>query len=413
MTTTLGVNRLNIISLIHKLNGISKINFRTILSDAYLSNDAWKSRLSTQPLAKIKMGNLFQFQFICFANNITKEDQLYELEDLIHRFRRTPQTISILPSTFHATIRSFLQYKDSKSLLRILQDKHNYGIFPDKFCYNILMDYFIKENNFKDAVKIVKLMMLQEDVGDDISISLAFYSCYKLIQESMPSPYVKEEEQVEEEVDEDDIDWVRVHFLREDYFDDHFDIKDGTLLLGKSMWVFGQTRSNTLGFTFQFIGLCLYQKWEKLLRLMDTVLENQNSITKDGMEKFQKHLSEIPEIEESVKSEINDKLKKMSSSGLIIDTSMEELINNQLTEINEATSIEEQIQIYKNWNEARKKELQRQLDNFIRVERIKKISAKRKELKETEELLFFFENFQKIKKDLDNVKSETNSDKIS
>ncbi|KAG1652901.1 28S ribosomal protein S27, mitochondrial [Nymphon striatum] len=154
---------------------------------------------------KLTQGYLDPIDLDSFANNITKEDQLYELEDLIHRFRRTPQTISILPSTFHATIRSFLQYKDSKSLLRILQDKHNYGIFPDKFCYNILMDYFIKENNFKDAVKIVKLMMLQEDVGDDISISLAFYSCYKLIQESMPSPYVKKKKQVEEEVDEDDI----------------------------------------------------------------------------------------------------------------------------------------------------------------------------------------------------------------
>jgi hypothetical protein len=54
----------------------------------------------------------------------------------------------MLPSTSHAVIRYFVTLKKYDELLRILNDRLNYGIFPDDYCCGLLMDTFIKENNY-------------------------------------------------------------------------------------------------------------------------------------------------------------------------------------------------------------------------------------------------------------------------
>lgn len=55
----------------------------------------------------------------------------------------------MMDSTICATVRIFLQFKDYESLFRILSDQENYGIFPDEFLYNILMDHFIEQKMYK------------------------------------------------------------------------------------------------------------------------------------------------------------------------------------------------------------------------------------------------------------------------
>ena len=49
----------------------------------------------------------------------------------------------------HAVIRTFLEHKRTDTLLRMVDDRLNYGLFPDYYLSNLLMDSFLKEENFR------------------------------------------------------------------------------------------------------------------------------------------------------------------------------------------------------------------------------------------------------------------------
>ena len=65
----------------------------------------------------------------------------------------TKRSNEMLDSTICAVVRIYLKFKDYESLLRILNDQENYGIFPDEFLYNILMDHFIEQKMYKGKRK--------------------------------------------------------------------------------------------------------------------------------------------------------------------------------------------------------------------------------------------------------------------
>jgi len=72
---------------------------------------------------------------------------LDEIEELIYRLRKSPATADTLPSTSHAIIRAFLESERTEDLLRILDDRMNYGVFVDFHIANVLMDEFLKRGN--------------------------------------------------------------------------------------------------------------------------------------------------------------------------------------------------------------------------------------------------------------------------
>ena len=84
-----------------------------------------------------------------FTNLVDGELQLNSLEDITNRFRRCPNTVHSLPSTGHAIIRAYLTYKDTETLMRLLDDRLNYGVFPDYYLSNLLMDTFLKQENYR------------------------------------------------------------------------------------------------------------------------------------------------------------------------------------------------------------------------------------------------------------------------
>ena len=74
---------------------------------------------------------------------------LDELEDITNKFRRCPNTVHALPSTGHAVIRTFLEFKETETLMRFLDNRLDYGLFLDYYLSNLLMDTFIKEGNYR------------------------------------------------------------------------------------------------------------------------------------------------------------------------------------------------------------------------------------------------------------------------
>ncbi|GIX77615.1 hypothetical protein CEXT_694951 [Caerostris extrusa] len=188
-----------------------------IVTEAYLCEEEWAKRLENPLLKNIKMEQYFVetdkkfgtkrlvsgVDIDIFANNIQDESKLDELEHLLYRFRRTKRSTEIMDSTNYAVIRAFLKFKQYESLMRILKDRENYGIFPDLFSYNILISTFLKEKLYEEAASTAILMMLQEDFSNKISCVLGVYSCQVFLNNcSMDELSVNAEENLEDDLSE-------------------------------------------------------------------------------------------------------------------------------------------------------------------------------------------------------------------
>ncbi|XP_076370412.1 uncharacterized protein LOC143256706 isoform X2 [Tachypleus tridentatus] len=348
-----------------------------------------------------------------FTNNVQEEDQLEDLESVLHRFRRTPNTLYMLDSTPCAVIRAFLQFSHYDSLLKILNDRINYGIFPDYYCYNILMDSFLKKQNYRDATKIASLMMLQEDFNHPISCMLALYSCHMYLRDPQPEPWDSElgkkketKEEEEEEV------FTRVPYIRNPFYDDHFDIKDPKHLVGKTLYLVGKEHNNVLGRTYQLVGLGMYEKWEKAEKLLSKFLnlsESQPVLLQEGVSKFRELLQAILDDENNggrqFKSSIESKLQTLESKGCVSNEDSHKLMNQMVEDVTkyEDDDIQRQKMLFKEWDKQREVFLTQQIEEYLQEKRAKAIEEKMKELSEKEELLFFFENWDKHEMELAEV----------
>lgn len=402
------------------------IEKRTFLSEAYRCEEAWKSRLQNHLLQKVKPVDLFlslEHQLITqekitaididiFANTIKNESQSEELLYLLHRLRLTVEATNVLDSTHHAVIRYLLDHGLTEDLLNILYDRLNYGIFPDYLSYNILMDTYIKKKDYATAVKIAVLPMLQEEAENPITNALSIYCCYKYLEtpdiwKKLPEPKVDDSK---EEIK------VRVAYLRNPYFDDHFDLTEPRHLVGKTLAFQGKAMDNALGRTCHLRGLILYEKYEDALKLLkqwqtevkdDVVYKEIFNLIENDNAHIPKE--EIPNELESLMSELNIlKEKKLCEDNL-----METLENNVKSAVNEHAEIDmtEQLKKYPEWEKQREIVLNKQLEEMKRLARIKHIDELKKNLEEREEFLTFLDKEEEMKLKIDELKLKDKKEK--
>lgn len=203
-----------------------------------------------------------------FVNSLTDNSYVDEVMKILHNLRQSTETSSTLDSTHHAAIRYFLQHDFIQELHEVLNDRLNYGIFPDHFDYNLLMDHFVKRKDYASAAKIASLVMLQEDADHPITNALCVYACHKYLEN--PDDWKKPE--IPQDTSKEEIK-VRVEYLRNPYFDDHFDLADPRDLVGKTLSFQGKHRTDALGRTCQLRGLILYKKYDDVLNLIKEWLE--------------------------------------------------------------------------------------------------------------------------------------------
>ncbi|PNF23762.1 hypothetical protein B7P43_G16833 [Cryptotermes secundus] len=395
---------------------------RLFLSDAYRCQEAWERRLQSPALQNIKLDDMYQeldsrFQNVgkasaididLFANAVRDESYANDLEELLHKLRLSPNTTDMLHSTSHAVIRYFLSLRKYDELLHILNDRLNYGIFPDDYCCGLLMDAFIKENNYTAAAKVSVLQMLQEDWSHPITSHLALYSCHMYLKNpgSWDDPLDVHEPDDGEEVK------VRVKYLRNPYFDDHFDLRDPQLLVGKTLATLGATFPDPVGWTYQLVGWGMYQKWDKAIRTLEQILKGQQkpAVFREGVEMFTDTLNELPQAEASadqLKGKFLHLLKELDSLGLVTDSDLHEAVVNKVKSVvssKEKEAVEEQCKVYKEWETQKQRLLQEQLDELIRQQRLAKVQLEKEALVKREETLFFFDNQEKWELEIERKK---------
>uniref|UniRef100_A0A182IWY0 28S ribosomal protein S27, mitochondrial n=1 Tax=Anopheles atroparvus TaxID=41427 RepID=A0A182IWY0_ANOAO len=397
---------------------------RTFLSDAYQCRDAWNARLATPILEKVNLDTLYydleqRFQqkskisaidIDIYANKLLDEAHIDEIADLLYKFRLTEETSSTLDSTHHALVRNYLDHKCYGQLVDVLNNRIGYGVFLDDYSANLALDQLIKAKEFRYAARIATLLALQEDFTNPITKALSLYGCYRYAR-APDAEHFEDLAPVEQEVGtveapkkkkKDEIK-VRVKFLRNEFFDDHFDLKDSQLLLGKTFAELGRSyggASNAVGLNCELLGHTLYKKYEQGL-----VYAKANA----GKEVNEEVLAMIRAVLEKEQNKDDEKYAAYcdaidKSSFTINKESFEKqllgLVQKSVAE-NESLQIEAQRKTYSDWCTLRQQRLDEELNRLQRAKRLKEIEQLTVDMEKEEQKLWFFENEDKIDLQID------------
>ncbi|XP_069681686.1 small ribosomal subunit protein mS27 isoform X2 [Periplaneta americana] len=376
---------------------------RFFLSDEYRCREEWERRRQAPIFQNMKLDELYQdldnkyqntgkvsaIDIDLFANAVQDEENLDELDDLLHKLRLSASTTDMLPSTSHSVVRTYLALGRHDELLRILDDRLNYGVFPDDYCSGLLMDTFLKQHNYTGAAKVGVLHMLQEDWSHCITSHLALYSCHMYLRNPESTPWEDPSKTEEVEDDGEEIK-VRVKYLRNPYFDDHFDLKEPKLLVGKTLASLGTVFPDSIGRTYELVGWGLYRKWDKA----KAVLQGQGpAIFRDGLEMFKASLEEC-----EIREELLPLLTQLESAGQVIGDDLHEAVVSKVrSEVSkqESEAIAAQCKLYKEWETLREDLLQQQLKELDKQQRLSNVRAEKERISKDEEVLFFFDNEEK------------------
>lgn len=371
------------LKLVCRSQVLKKPNVRTFLSDAYKCTEEWKARLQSPILKRISSvpfyfeldkkfqqhGQVCAVDIDIYANRVNNNSRLEELADMVHKLRMTAETANALDSTSHAVVRHHLDFgnDDIGQLIHILDDRLSYGVFLDTYTANLTLDRLLKLKQYRRAAKIATLLMLQENFDNAITRTLSLYACYKYLEnpEPLDEPIKPSADELEaaaiaaaaEEAAKNDPKAklkrkkkpeeirIRVKFLRNEFFDDHFDLKNSLHLVGKTFQMIGRHYDGTtIGNSLSLLGLGFYEKYADGIQFIES-LNGSNDLYAESIETMKKHLETVKDREndEQFKSFV-ETVNKLTSSKTGLADAIDNLARDAVKE-NETREIDEQKKV--------------------------------------------------------------------
>lgn len=362
---------------------------RTFLSNAYYCKEVWDKRLNSSLLQKVNLDefyheleseyqrnkNISAVDVDIFTNAVNNDGYTDEILDLVHKLRLSANTYKIHDSTMHSVIRYLMETGEYDRMLQILDDRLNYGIFLDHYTANLLLDTCWKNKDYVTGARIAGQLMLQEDFEHPLNLYLSLLHCYKFLRLSedekklwtAPTPPEEPEEEVK----------VRVKYIRNPFFDDHFDLKEPLQIVGKTLWLAGRESNDALGRTFQIIGLELYGKHDQAKALAEKFKTNGEKIIEDEF-----IFTLLPE-----SSELLPLIKTLSSES----GDIEKLLTAEVVKAERKCTekdVADQCTMFQEWEEKRLRELEIQRERYSIRNRLENVEELKKKIKEKEQKLW-------------------------
>lgn len=367
---------------------------RKFLSQAYQCNEVWEHRLNDPVLQKVNVDEIYfaldqRFQKTrqmsavdvdIYANAVTEDIHVDELLDLVHKLRLTADTGNTLNSTSHAVIRYLSGLNEDPKLLDALDDRLNYGLFLDHYTANLLMDKYWKSKDFVSGARVASQLMLQEDVGHPLYAALAMIHCYNYLLKPGDWPQPAPPEEPEEEVK------VRVKYLRNEYFDDHFDLRDPKKIVGKTLMMLTKNKPDALDQSFHILGLALYDKPEQAKSMLAKM--NKSKI-------YPEVFNVLPE-----DNEIRLEAQKLPAESGDVQKLLTDRVKAAERQVAEK-DVAEQCKTFLAWEDERKQALERQIQRLTTQKRLAEMEEARKKLADKEMQLWFFENEEKMELEIE------------
>ncbi|KRX22107.1 Protein MEF2BNB -like protein, partial [Trichinella nelsoni] len=387
---------------------------RFLLSAAYDCSEEWRKRLEAPIFKNVDTDefiNDLRKQFLgkkvaspidldVAVNLVQRKDHLDELKSCIYKIRHTKFSASILPSTHHALVRSFLHLGCEDLFMEMIDDPINYGLFPDAFAANIAMNYFIIQDKFSFATKIACHMMKQEEFRLS-TCWLSVYSCLKWLFSgdqswiTIPCSFRNMNNEEEEDL------IFKIPYLKNPVFDDHFDLEEPRQLVGKTiLWMSEHLPDSPAIHSCRALGLKLWNKHDRLVKLLKQYCETSDlQLHADALDFMLLDDQPKEENDQTEKSVVDQELSKLVSkikdSAHFTNDSLEasffDQMNKALPEL-EKIDISEQIDLISSWNQSRIQLLENKVRQIYLKKRLAEIAELRKKLTEEREVVFFFEN---------------------
>ncbi|KRX48658.1 Protein MEF2BNB -like protein [Trichinella murrelli] len=365
---------------------------RFLLSTAYDCSEEWRKRLEAPIFKNVDTDEFItdlRKQFLgkkvaspidldVAVNLVQRKDHLDELKSCIYKIRHTKMSASILPSTHHALVRSFLHLGCEDLFMEMIDD-------PDKFSF---------------ATKIACHMMKQEEFRLS-TCWLSVYSCLKWLfsgdQSWITIPCTFRNMNNEEE--EDLI--FKIPYLKNPVFDDHFDLEEPRQLVGKTiLWMSEHLPDSPAIHSCRALGLKLWNKHDRLVKLLKQYCETSDlQLHADALDFMLLDDQPKEEKDQTEKLVVDQKLSKLvnkiKDSAHFTNDSLEasffDQMNKELPEL-EKIDISEQIDLISSWNQSRIQLLENKVRQIYLKKRLAEIAELRKKLTEEREVVFFFEN---------------------
>lgn len=423
---------------------------RPKLIDSYKDEALWDKRFNCPMLAsdesfirdinKKIIGNetLTNYEIDTFINlTAPSEDNQEPYVDairLIRELRTSLYAKHLLPSTTHAMCRLLMSSNNLPTLLQMLENRIKYGLFPDFYVMNLLLDDALEKNDFASASRLAALVMIQEEFGINYNTDyLSLYSVCKYLEtktdfsdwtnstqsqtdllaesEKTNEPQdvlsMKSDKKDEGEDEEVEAEYIRVPFLRNPYNDYHFDLTEPSAICGKTLKMLANSGhiDPKIKLSIRVLGHSLFNEFDKAKQLIDASHDDMQSLSNvkdilvhyanehktedESIEAKKKSLIQaaerIPDSDQNISDIIDDIYEKSESSGIL---SRNKNQNKDIVEFEKDLS---------HWSEERLRYQKLYAQVALKKKLKEEIEQKKKDLALKEQYLYYFDNLRKSK----------------